>query len=471
MTLFVLNETSLLVFLLGVTLLVGFGADWLASRFRIPDVLWLIGLGILAGPVLGLLATGSLLLIAPVLGAGTLVLILFDAGIDLQISEIRPYLGSALAFSAASYFASVGVLFAVAFVVLFPSHLVLSLVFATALGCTSGAVTIPLARRLGLGTGLRNFLQLNGAFEDALAVVVVTTILAFRAPASTPLAFSVTSSLVLPIPVGIAVGLATGLVWLRFLYSWQSRPFSALATIGFLFVVYAGTEALGGAGILAALVFGIVLGNEELVRRFLRRTRPFRISEEMRKVEVEIAFVLRAFFLFLIGMFTALIDPGLVVSVTIILFVVLLLMLRGVVFWGATSPSNTPREWQRPVTALYGRGLTSAVLLIVGAELLPSVSSVFFPAILLIVGTNVAMTVLLFVRPIRVGPVEPARESRWIEATPRIISFTEEESRFPDPPPNASGTGPYPDPPTDPPSDPPRDRPPLPKAREPPLEP
>lgn len=456
MTLLALTGTSLLVLLLGVTLLVGFGANWLAGRFRIPDVLWLIGLGVLAGPLLGLLATGSLLLIAPVLGAATLVLILFDAGIDLQISEIRAYLGSALAFSAATYFLSAGVLFAAAYVVLFPGHFVLALLFATALGCASGTVIIPLARQLGLGVGLRNFVQLDGAFEDAIAVVVVTTILALRAPSSASLALSVTTSLVLPLPVGIAVGFAAGLIWLLFLYRWQGRPFSALATLGFLFVVYAVTEALGGSGILGALVFGIVLGNESLVRRHLRRTRPFRISEEMRKVEVEIAFVLRAYFLFLIGMFASLVNPGFEVGIVIIVLVVALLATRRAAFRGTTSPAKTPREWSGPVTALFGRGLTSAVLLIVSLELLPTVAPLFFPAILLIIGTNVAMTVWLFVWPVHRPVVEPVPERPWVDTASRFISLAEE--------PLTGADAPEADPAHEPPYSPP----PLPRRREPP---
>lgn len=463
MTLFSLTGTDLLVFLLGVILLVGFGADWLARHLRIPDVLWLIGLGVIAGPVLGLLGTGPLLVIAPVLGATTLVLILFDAGIDLQIHEIRPYLGSALAFSVASYFVSVGVLFLAGYFVLFPGELVLSLLFASALGCTSGAVIIPLARRLRLATGLRNFLQLNGAFEDAIAVIVVAILLELVAPSSSSLALSLTSSLVLPLPVGIAVGFAGGLVWLLFLYGWQHRPFAALATLGFLFVVYAVAEALGGSGVLAALVLGIVLGNEALVRRYLRRTRPFRISEEMRKVEVEIAFVLRAYFLFLIGMFASLANPGLGVVITVVVLLVVLLGLRSAVFRGTTSPSNTPMDWLSPVTALYGRGLTSAVLLVVAAELVPSITSVFYPAILLIVGTNAAMTLWLFVRPVRPAPIEPTVERRWAEASPWILSFTEEESRSPESPNGVDDPAP-----DSPPPEAPRGPPPLPKTRDPP---
>ncbi len=425
-----MTGSTLLVLLLGLTLLVGFGADWLATRFRVPDVLWLLALGFIAGPLLGLLAPGSLLVIAPVLGAATLVLILFDAGIDLRLSEIRPYLGSALLFALATYFASSALLFVVGYWVLFPGHALLSLLFATALGCTSGAVVIPLARRFEAGIGLRSFLQLDGAFEDALAVVTVTTIVALRVPSPGPLALTVTASLVLPLPVGIAVGLAAGLAWLFFLYGWQDRPFAALATLGFLFVVYAAAEALDGSGILAALVLGVVLGNEPLVRRFLRRTHPFRFSNDLRRVQTEIAFVLRAFFLFLIGMFAVLVNPGLRVALGVGVLVGGLLLLRWLLFSVSASSGRTPPAWRSPVTALYGRGLTSAVLLVVASELIPSVSAVFFPAILLIFGTNVAMTAWLSVRPVRREPAEPEGAEPWVAAAPEVAALSVESPPF-----------------------------------------
>lgn len=428
MALLGLSGTPLLVLLLGATLLVGFGADWLASRFRVPDVLWLIALGFVAGPVLGLLSASSLLVIAPVLGATTLMLILFDAGLDLRISRVRPLAGSALLFALTSYVASVAVIYVAGYLVLFPKHSVLSLLFATALGCTSGAVIIPLANRLGLATGLRSFLQLDGAVEDALAVITVTTILALRAPSSSSLALSVTASLVLPLPVGIGFGLAAGLIWLLFLYAWQNRPFVALATLGFLFVTFAVTEAFGGSGILAAIIFGVVVGNEELVRPFLRRSRPFQISNDLRKVEVEIAFVLRSFFLFLIGLFAVVANPGLVESVTLIVLVAVLLFLRQGVVLGVTRPRSIPRAWSGPIASFYGRGLTSAVLLIVALEQVPEVSQLFLPGLLLIVGTNIAMTLWLFASPTRPEPSADEAERRWAAAAPELIAFSGEDA-------------------------------------------
>lgn len=485
MTFLELSGTTLIVALLGVVLLVGFGADLLAARFRIPDVLWLIALGLIAGPVLGLVSTSSLLLIAPILGTTALLLILFDAGIDLQLSLVGPIAASAILFAILSYAVSSVTLFIVGDLFLFPGHAVTALLFGTALGCASGAVIIPLANRLGLMEGLRSFLHLDAAVEDALAVLTVTTLLIFVVPGPTPLAVNLTTTVLLPLPVGIAIGLVAGLLWLLFLYRRQGDRYATLATLGFLFVVYAVADALSGstaAGILSALVFGAVLGNERIVRRFLRRRQPFRVTEEFRRVEVEIAFVLRAFFLFLIGSLVVLVFPTLAVAVVLIALPVVLLALRRVISTGATDPRRIPSSWTAPVADFYGRGLTSAVLLIVALETafkssLSQFSLVLFPAVLLIVGTNVVMTVRLLWSPPHALPAESAAERQWEEISRRLIALTDlpvEPLASSDGPGPADGSAPSaPSVPTDeagaapPPAAETPERPPLPRPRDP----
>lgn len=464
MTLLALSGTSLVVLLLGLTLLVGFGADWLARRFRVPDVLWLIGLGVAAGPLLHLLSPHELLGIAPILGTAALVLILFNAGIDLHVGLVRPLLGSAILFALATYAVSTLLVFLVADLVFVPGQLVLALLFAAALGPTSGAVIIPLANLLGVDLGLRSVLQLDGAIEDAVAIVTVTTLLTLVAPHASSLALTLTTSLLLPLPVGILLGLVAGLAWLPFLYEWQDRPFAALATLGFLFTIYAVAEALGGSGILAAIVFGAVLGNAGVVRRLTKRGRPFLISEDLRKVEGEVAFMLRAFFLFLVGMLVTIANPGLLPTIAIGALVVALYFARRTTFRAVTDPHQIPRSWAGPVAALYGRGLTSAVLLTVSLSVIPGVPRLFLPALLIIVGSNVVMTVALFVQPPSTAPAGLESVRRWAEVAPSFVALdiAEEPLRVrgdPDRPLGPSTSGP--------PSPPPSGPPPLPRARDP----
>ncbi|MGI0133073.1 MAG: cation:proton antiporter [Thermoplasmata archaeon] len=466
MTLLSLSGTSLLVLLLGMTLLVGFGAHWLFRRFRVPDVLWLIALGVVAGPLFGLLAPSTLLGIAPLLGTTALVLILFDAGLDLRVALVRPLVGSALIFAVTTYVAATVIIFAVSDLVLVPGHVVLSLLFATALGPTSGAVVIPLANALGLEPGLRSVVQLDSAVEDAISIVVVTTLLTLvTSTSSSLLALNLTTALILPLPVGILVGLAAGLVWFLFLYEWQDLPFAALATLGFLFVVYAITEALGGSGIFMAIVFGVMIGNAGMFRRFLRRWRPFHISEDLRKVEVELAFVLRAFFLFLVGALVTLVAPTLVTAIVIVALVVALYYVRRLTFRAVTNPRKIPVSWGPPVAALYGRGLTSAVLLILGAETFPEIARLFLPAILIIVGTNVVMTVGIFTRRPRPAVTDGELERRWADLDPGWLTLASDDGRLIEGTRTSSAptiptpTNPKPSPSHEPPS-----RPPLPKS-------
>lgn len=68
----------------------GLGAQWLAWRFRLPSILLLLGVGILAGPVLGILVPGPLFgdLLHPLISLAVAV-ILYDGGLSLNLSELR----------------------------------------------------------------------------------------------------------------------------------------------------------------------------------------------------------------------------------------------------------------------------------------------------------------------------------------------------------------------------------------------
>ena len=56
----------------------------------------------------------------------------------------------------------------------------------------------------------------------------------------------------------------------------------------------------------------------------------------------------------------------------------------------------------RRLSGLYGRGLTNAVLLILVIAVLPSAQSILLPAFLIIIGTDIIMTVLVFLEPVSV---------------------------------------------------------------------
>ncbi|WP_456434480.1 cation:proton antiporter [Thermosulfuriphilus sp.] len=78
--------------LIGLSAIVGLGvaAQWVAWRFRLPSILLLLVLGLLAGPVFGFLDPQGLLgeALLPLVSL-SVAIILFEGGLSLRLSEIR----------------------------------------------------------------------------------------------------------------------------------------------------------------------------------------------------------------------------------------------------------------------------------------------------------------------------------------------------------------------------------------------
>ena len=77
--------------------------------------------------------------------------------------------------------------------------------------------------------------------------------------------------------------------------------------------------------------------------------------------------------------------------------------------WGSWDVCKAAGSWRRETHAvapasmagnLYGRGLTNAVLPILVIAVLPSAQSLLLPAFLIIIGTEIIMTVLVFREPV-----------------------------------------------------------------------
>src|SRR5215472_9823971 len=75
----------------------------LFSRTRIPDVLLLILIGLLIGPVLHLTTRDSFGRVGPVFTTITLVLLLFEGGLDLGIDTLRKSLRGTLVLTLLSF--------------------------------------------------------------------------------------------------------------------------------------------------------------------------------------------------------------------------------------------------------------------------------------------------------------------------------------------------------------------------------
>jgi NhaP-type Na+/H+ and K+/H+ antiporter len=270
--------TTLAIFLAvfgGLLLAAGF-LDEIAERVRLPGIVMVLLLGLLTDnrleavpgqppPLLSLAQADEIAQVS-------LVLVLFFGGLTTNWREMRPVLVPAGRL--ATLGAGLTALLLMGVVQLlgslpgttFDPNLPLAL-FVGAMVCSTDATAVlallrPLADRLP--ARLINLIECESAFNDPVAVVLCGLALAMASGAADTTAASLVTEVVRQFLLGSLLGFLGGTLASRTLVRRTPRATSsqlAVLSLAVLMLLVGATQLLGGSGILAAYVSGLVLGN------------------------------------------------------------------------------------------------------------------------------------------------------------------------------------------------------------------
>jgi cell volume regulation protein A len=345
-------------------LVIGFLANLLFKKTGWPEILLLIIIGIIIGPVLNLLPQESFLPALPLISTFTLLMVLFRGGMELNVSEVVS--GSARGLLQAGLYFALGVLFVTVFL-----HFVLgwtlieSLMLGSILSQTGEVVIIPLAKKLRLKPQTVILLSLEAVITSIFNIVFFFAFLS----AQTLGIFNFSGALIqigLSFLVGIAIGTGMGVIWLKALFYIGKEELAYMVTIGYIFLAYVVSELLSGSGPLAVLALGLVLGNE---REFLRRLRLGHASAAYSEVknylmrfQFEISFILRAFFFVLLGLMFELSQSSVVTMLSYGLPILAILLVTRYLVASASTWRSPMAEEKRPIVAMCALGMTPVLL-------------------------------------------------------------------------------------------------------------
>jgi len=346
----------------GAIIVIGFLSNYLFERTGLPDMLFLIILGMLVGPATGLVDATSVMSFAPYLAALALVFILFDGGMTMNIYRVFSESPRAAVLATAGFALSaiVAGLFMYLFVIPNVSPLY-SLLFGTIVGGSSSIIVMSLASRIKLSEKGSTILSLESAINDILCIVLSLVIIEIVVLKGTIDLTTIAKSLASRFSIGAMLGIVIGISWLSMLKRIVKASYSYMLTLGIALLAYALSEFLGGSGALCSLLFGIMLGNEKEIYGILRMKKPSNqvVDAGLKRFESEIAFLLRAFFFVYIGLIVT--APNLTTVVIGIALALTLLLIRIGVVHVATIRSELIQE-RAIMSALLTRGLASAVL-------------------------------------------------------------------------------------------------------------
>jgi potassium/hydrogen antiporter len=304
---------NLLFALLGGLLFLAFIANRLVRFTGVPDVIILMATGVLIGPVLHWVNSTIFRGSAHGFGSLALILILFEAGLDLKLRELVTHFASGFWLSVTSFLVS---MFAVALIFRHVVHFawVPSLLVGAVLGCTSSSIILPVLQQVNLRREVKVMLLVEASLSDGVAVLTVSTLLDLAAGGNASpksVAWALVSSLIL----AAACGVLAGMLWSYLLPVLSEERFWHVLTFGAVLLVYSSVYYLHGNELVAVPVFGLTLSNFPAVRRRLKLEdknakmdwfyqMPVKTEnhhEQMLSFHGELAFLIRTFFFVLLG--------------------------------------------------------------------------------------------------------------------------------------------------------------------------
>jgi len=249
--------------ILAIGLMVFF-AHFLSLQFRktsIPDVLVLMLIGILIGPLLGIVTPQDFGKIGSLIATIALLVILFEGGTSLNLNVLGKSLKTTGVLTLWCFLLTALIVTAFGFYLLDLSLLPATLLGVT-LGGTSSAVVIPMVNALCLSEKPTTVLVLESSLTDVLCIVGVFALLQIHTQGSVEpgrLIGSVLAALIFATIIGVLGGIG----WLLVLGKVRGFPNTISSTLAYVFIVYGLTEFLGFSGAIAALALGITLTNFE----------------------------------------------------------------------------------------------------------------------------------------------------------------------------------------------------------------
>ncbi len=302
-------DANIIVILISLTLFLAYISGILYTKTRIPDNIWLIGFGVLFGPILGVFDPVSMESMIPFVVLMALNLLMFEAGLNVELKTFREtmeksgYLGL-VTFTLTLFVVGYGLHF------LLPGSFTLTegLLFGAMIGGTSTSTVLSLLGCLNL-TAVESgecklFLVLESIVTDSLSIVTSMTLIRLIQMPGVPL-FDGFKDIVFVFIVALVVGLGIGVVWVQLLDVARNRPFNYIMTLAILFVCYIVGEQAGGpgTGALSGLVFGVTMTNYPLLAKRLNLRERVRVERRrLRAFHEEMTFLIKSFMFLFVGL-------------------------------------------------------------------------------------------------------------------------------------------------------------------------
>ncbi len=158
----------------GVTIFLGVAGESFFKRTGIPDIAFLMVLGVIIGPVLGIIQADVVLEIVPYFAALAIIIIMFDGGLNLDIKHMMKTAHFALVLAVLGFILSMVIVTMLAHYGLGWEWLD-SILLSSIVGGSSSIIVFSLVRQIHVSEETKSMLSFESALTDILSTIVAFT--------------------------------------------------------------------------------------------------------------------------------------------------------------------------------------------------------------------------------------------------------------------------------------------------------
>ncbi len=333
-----------LVILLSITLILSYVSSLIHEKTKIPDLVWLIILGIIVGPVLEIFPKNVFVSLAHFMSIIALSVILFEAGLDINLKTLLKEMGKASVLSI-STIVSVTVIVGIFISQLLPESF--SILQGTLLGAIiSGSSTVvvlgilsPLSDNMNIEDA-RTMLVVESVLSDPIRIILSVMIIRMIMEPHV-LLFKSLLKLVLVIVSSTLLGIISGTILVYILTRLRSKPHNYMVTLAVMLSLYSFAEKIigKGGGPIVAITFGLTLSNFNYLADLIEYEQGVLVPiNYIKDFHDEITFFIESFFFVYIGIIVtlsiryAIIGIGILLLKTIIRYIIISIVNKTISF-------------------------------------------------------------------------------------------------------------------------------------------
>ena len=291
-------SAPILLLAAGVVIILGVFGEAFFKKTGIPDIAFLMVLGVVIGPIFGIIQPAAVIEIVPYFAALALIIIMFDGGYNLHIGNVLKTAHFAVILVILGFAVSVGI------VAVF-GHYGLgwewmdSILLGAIVGGSSSIIVFGLVRKLRISDEAKSMLSFESALTDIFATIIAFIL--FEAILTGQFNLDLLGQTIgRAVAVGLILGFGVGIPWMFVISKLSNAQHNYMLTLGVLFLLFFLANSFGESGALTALVFGLMLGNKKYLVKKLKIKLPDNTIDN--SLHRQVTFIVRAFFFVFVGL-------------------------------------------------------------------------------------------------------------------------------------------------------------------------